>query len=128
MQHQTPNKSQIDNSIYDALGDRWYTAFDDPVAMLRAESRVKIPWVLERMAKYFSQPGAVRCLDVGCGAGFLTNHLAMVGYAITGLDLSEESLGVAKKYDQTKKVNYICGDAYNLQFPDNSFDVVTSIH
>jgi len=117
--------SPIDNSIYDSLGDRWYTAFDDPVALLRLESKVKVPWVIERIERGTKSTSSIKILDVGCGAGFLSNALAMKGYAVTGLDLSEESLKVARKYDETGTVHYIGANAYSLPFPDATFEVVT---
>jgi 2-polyprenyl-6-hydroxyphenyl methylase/3-demethylubiquinone-9 3-methyltransferase len=113
--------TSINNDIYEQLGDRWYTAQDDPVALLRAESRLKTPWILERM------PSGARVLDVGCGAGFLSNSLAQAGHSVTGLDLSKESLRVAREHDATGSVDYIAGDAYHLPFADASFDAVSAM-
>jgi len=115
----------IDNSIYDSLGEGWYTAFDNPIALLRQESKVKIPWVLERLEKHFGPSREIQLLDVGCGAGFLTNALSSSGYKMTGLDLSKESLHVAQKYDFGGNAKYVEGDAYQLPFADASFDGVT---
>ncbi len=116
---------QIDNSIYEAYGDRWYTAYDDPVALLRAENRVKFPWILNKLRA--AGPGNQRILDVGCGGGFLSNELARQGYSVTGADLSAESLRVARRYDTTGTVRYDVADAYQLPYPDQSFDVVTAM-
>ncbi|MEO5666473.1 MAG: bifunctional 2-polyprenyl-6-hydroxyphenol methylase/3-demethylubiquinol 3-O-methyltransferase UbiG [Bdellovibrionota bacterium] len=117
---------KINNELYNDLGERWYTAQDDPVALLRAESRIRNPWVLETIQKEW---GSIRpqVLDVGCGGGFLSNALAQAGMNVTGVDLSEESLQVAKKYDATKSVNYIVADAYALPHADSSFDVVCAM-
>jgi 2-polyprenyl-6-hydroxyphenyl methylase/3-demethylubiquinone-9 3-methyltransferase len=112
---------QVDNSIYEKYGESWYTADDDPVALLRAENKVKSPWILERL------PLGAKILDVGCGAGFLTNELALHGFKVTGIDASEDSLRVAKLYDKTKTVHYQVADAYKLPFADHSFDVVTAL-
>lgn len=117
--------SQIDNSIYHTLGDRWYTAFDDPVALLRAENKVKLPWIFERIQKLGLNDPLI--LDVGCGAGFLCNELAQKGFHVKGLDISRESLEIAKKYDVTGKVDYLEGDAYHLPFNDQSIDVITCL-
>jgi 2-polyprenyl-6-hydroxyphenyl methylase / 3-demethylubiquinone-9 3-methyltransferase len=122
-----PNKTQIDNSIYSTLGERWYTAFDDPVALLRAESKAKAPWVLEKIEKYFPDTNNTAFLDVGCGAGFLGNKMAAAGFKVTGLDISAESIQVAKDYDDTKTAKYLVGDAYQLPFEDKSFDVVSAM-
>jgi 2-polyprenyl-6-hydroxyphenyl methylase/3-demethylubiquinone-9 3-methyltransferase len=63
-------------------------------------------------------------LDIGCGAGLLTNALAKAGHTVSGIDLSESSLEIAKKYDQTKKVRYLTANAYSLPFANEEFDVV----
>jgi 2-polyprenyl-6-hydroxyphenyl methylase / 3-demethylubiquinone-9 3-methyltransferase len=116
---------KIDNDFYDSYGERWYTAFDDPVALLRAENRTKIPWILERIGRL--RPPGIKLLDVGCGGGFLTNELARHGFQVTGVDLSPESLKVATLYDRTASVCYLEADAYKLPFPDESFDIITNM-
>ena len=68
---------QVNNSIYEELGARWYDADDDPVALLRAESRLRNPWMAERSYSELG-PGPRRVLDVGCGAGFLATICAAV--------------------------------------------------
>lgn len=116
--------AQIDNTIYDTLGERWYEAWDDPVALLRAEGRIKHAWIADKIRAHFGDK-KISILDVGCGAGFLTNEFAKKGYAVTGLDNSPDSLRVARNYDKSGSVTYIEGDALHLPFPDQSFDVVT---
>jgi 2-polyprenyl-6-hydroxyphenyl methylase/3-demethylubiquinone-9 3-methyltransferase len=118
---------KVNNDLYNTLGDRWYTADDDPVALLRAESKTKTPWILEKIKKYGLQSKESKVLDVGCGAGFLSNELAKNFFQVTGVDLSEESLAVARAYDETKSVQYLSADAYHLPFPDHYFDVVTAM-
>lgn len=115
--------SGIDNSIYDELGERWYSATDDPVALLRAESRLRTSWVLSELVAQFG-PRPLAILDVGCGGGFLANPLALAGHAVTGIDLSQDSLAVAARHDRTASVAYLAMDARALSFPDGHFDVV----
>ena len=116
---------QVDNSIYEELGDRWYTAYDDPIALLRAENKVKTPWIVERIRKNNLSGSSV--LDVGCGAGFLSNELARQQFKVTGVDLSPDSLRVARKFDETHTVDYQVADAYQLPFADETFEVVTAL-
>ena len=118
---------KVNNEIYHTYGDRWYTADDDPVALLRAESKTKTPWILQQITKHNYLNKTTKVLDVGCGGGFLSNELAHAGLQVTGVDLSEDSLLVARKFDQTKSVNYLVADAYALPFPDNSFEVLTAM-
>ena len=115
---------QVNNDIYHELGERWYHAKDDPVALLRAESRTRNPWVVAEIQKVFS---TAQVLDIGCGAGLLANELARQGIAVTGFDASEESLEIARRYDLTGRARYQFGDANHLPFADESFDVACAL-
>ena len=116
----------INNDIYDELGERWYTAKDHPVALLRAEARVRNRWIVQQLHQIFPA-SHVHVLDIGCGAGFLTNALATQGFVVTGLDASASSLAVAKQYDPARLVTYARGDAYHLPYADASFEAVCAM-
>jgi 2-polyprenyl-6-hydroxyphenyl methylase/3-demethylubiquinone-9 3-methyltransferase len=118
--------NHVNNAIYETLGERWYDAQDDPVALLRAESAHRTPWVIETIERHHEGAG-VRVLDIGCGAGFLTNRLAVRGWHVAGLDASESSLAVAAARDATRSVRYELGDARSLPFRDESFDVACAM-
>lgn len=68
-----------------------------------------------------------KILDIGCGAGRTTINLFKEGYtSITGLDVAENLLNYAKSYSESNNlnINFILGDATNLNFPNNTFDAV----
>ena len=68
-----------------------------------------------------------RVLDVGCGTGVLSRELlAAVGSqgAVTGLDLSESMLGVARQHAPAARFER--GDAADLPFLDDEYDAVFS--
>lgn len=112
---------RINNTFYEELSDKWYTASDHPIALLRAENAVRIPWII-------SEIGSNKAvLDIGCGAGMLTNALALKGHNVSGIDLSESSLETAKRYDDTKSVSYKLANAYSLPYSDEAFDVVCAM-
>jgi 2-polyprenyl-6-hydroxyphenyl methylase/3-demethylubiquinone-9 3-methyltransferase len=119
--------AEINNDIYNTLNDRWYTAYDDPVALLRAETQLTGPWIQEKISELFKDKTTCKILDIGCGGGFLSNRLSLHGHSVTGIDLSEESLAVAKRHDSTGGVRYVAADAYHLPFEDGAFDVVTAM-
>lgn len=120
----TQRSDQVNNDLYHDLGERWYHAKDDPVALLRSESRTRNPWVVGEIKKRFS---SAKVLDIGCGAGLLANELAKQGMQVVGFDASKESLEIARKYDSTKRVEYQLGDANHLPFDSDSFDVVCAM-
>lgn len=115
----------VNNDIYRTLGERWYSADDDPVALLRAEARLRNPWVAARLRE--RRGAGARVLDVGCGAGFLANQLARDGFAVCGIDASAESLAVASDHDETGRVEYQRADALALPYPDGAFDAVCAM-
>ena len=57
-----------------------------------------------------------RMLDVGCGGGILSEALAQHGAQVTGSDLSEESLKVARRHaeEQGLKIEYLYESAENI--------------
>lgn len=83
------------------------------------------------------RPGE-RALDLCCGTGDLTFALARNGARAVGLDFSEQMLRVAaeklgrfrigaKPSAQTTgpDVEFIRGDAQQIPFPENTFDIIT---
>lgn len=118
---------KVNNDIYNDYGDRWYTANDDPIALLRAESKVKTPWIIAKIKEFNYLNTDTKVLDIGCGGGFLSNALAKQNLKVTGIDLSAESLKVAKAHDETNTVNYQVANAYELPFEDQSFDIITAM-
>lgn len=117
--------NEINNAVYETLGARWIEAEDDPIALLRAESRARNPWVQEEIEK--RKGGQCEVLDLGCGAGFLSNALASHGHRVTGVDLAEGALRIAREGDRTQSVLYERMDVLALQYADESFDVVCAM-
>jgi len=70
-------------------------------------------------------PRTPRVLDVACGTGDMVLELAKRGYEVTGVDISEEMLAIAKVKGERLKVKVEKADAEHLPFPNDSFDAVT---
>jgi 2-polyprenyl-6-hydroxyphenyl methylase/3-demethylubiquinone-9 3-methyltransferase len=71
-----------------------------------------------------------RTLDVGCGGGILSESMAARGAEVTGIDLSDKALGVARLhlFESGQKVNYVNTSAENFAASDPAaFDVVTCL-
>jgi 2-polyprenyl-6-hydroxyphenyl methylase/3-demethylubiquinone-9 3-methyltransferase len=116
---------QINNAFYDELSLEWLDRIDHPVALLRAENALRAPWVAEEVQKQIGSHASI--LDIGCGAGLLTNHLSLKGFTTTGIDISQSSLLVAQNSDTTGNVRYKHANAYALPFQNESFDVVCAM-
>ncbi len=78
--------------------------------------------------KYF--PDAQKVLDLMCGNGRISIHLAVMGYEVVGLDFCEKFIKDARKraaeYGVKSKTRFIVGDARRVDtyFKEDEFDVV----
>jgi ubiquinone/menaquinone biosynthesis C-methylase UbiE len=71
-------------------------------------------------------------LDVGCGTGLNSVHLAKkYGCMVTGIDISEMMIEKANERVQENgledQLEFQVGDAYNLDFPDLHFDAILTV-
>jgi ubiquinone/menaquinone biosynthesis C-methylase UbiE len=67
---------------------------------------------------------AERVLDVGCGTGAITQELARRTQGqVIGLDINPDAIAFAQEQDDRSW--YEMGDALDLPYPDDHFDVVT---
>jgi demethylmenaquinone methyltransferase/2-methoxy-6-polyprenyl-1,4-benzoquinol methylase len=85
-------------------------------------------WKRRLLRLAHAQPGE-RALDLCCGTGDIALTLASQGTEVVGLDFSEPMLRVAleklRKRPPKAKVEFIRGDAQQIPFPENSFDLLT---
>lgn len=66
--------------------------------------------------------GEYSLLDVGCGNGYLLQHLQKYCSSVSGSDFSEEMVNKARC--NIPSGEFICGEALSVGFPENSFDRV----
>jgi ubiquinone/menaquinone biosynthesis C-methylase UbiE len=85
-------------------------------------------WV--EAVRAFLPPEPCDILDVGTGTGFLAFIAASLGHRVTGIDLAEGMLAVARVEADRRGLHprLLTGDAVAPDFPDASFDVVTNRH
>jgi ubiquinone/menaquinone biosynthesis C-methylase UbiE len=79
----------------------------------------------ERLTQLLDLSGDERALDVGTGAGALALGLASLVQGVIGVDIVPELLEEAKKRAPAN-VEFANGDAYELPFPSDAFDLVST--
>ena len=62
-------------------------------------------------------------LNIGCWTGDFEQLATGLASRVTGLDIEEKALDVARKRNPT--ADFVCGSALDIPFPDKRFDVVT---
>ncbi|MCX7206225.1 MAG: bifunctional 2-polyprenyl-6-hydroxyphenol methylase/3-demethylubiquinol 3-O-methyltransferase UbiG [Proteobacteria bacterium] len=85
------------------------------------------PLRIDFMQKHVELAGK-KILDVGCGGGILAEGLARQGADVTGIDLAEKSLKVAKLhlFESKLEVDYRCVPVEQLATEEpESYDIVT---
>ena len=65
-----------------------------------------------------------KVLDYGCGNGIHSGWLAAMANKVVAIDLSPNSLDVAKQRNKKENLEFLLMDCERLNFADNSFDVI----
>ncbi|WP_297090329.1 class I SAM-dependent methyltransferase [Thermococcus sp.] len=67
-----------------------------------------------------------RALDIGCNAGLSSFVLEELGFEVIGIDIQEKAVERAKELAKKRgsKVKFYVMDAKNLNFKENTFDLV----
>ena len=83
--------------------------------------------VAKKLIEFYSLNSNSKVLDIGCGKGFLIFEMIKLipNLKIYGLDISKYAISNSKKEISDK---LILGNANNLPFEDNFFDLVISIN
>lgn len=90
----------------------------------------EVAFVLERLAALGCMPSSL--LDLGCGTGRHGGEMARRGVAVTGVDMSEVMLSMARDCrvsglpEQTPEPEFVKGDACRVRL-GKTFDAVTAL-
>ena len=109
---------------------KWFTSwFDTPFYHILYKDRdhTEAHSFMDTLTDYLNLPEAGTILDLACGKGRHALYLNTLGYDVTGVDLSENSIGYAKQFENHRlrfKVHDMCRP-YPKQF-DAVFNLFTS--
>jgi len=108
---------------FGALAHRWW----DPASDFKPLHDIN-PLRLGHISERCGGLAGKRAVDVGCGGGILTEAMARKGAIVTGIDLSEKALSVARLHqlESGVEVDYrlVAAEALAAETPA-TFDVVT---
>jgi 2-polyprenyl-6-hydroxyphenyl methylase/3-demethylubiquinone-9 3-methyltransferase len=115
------NASSAEIAHFDALAARWWDP-DGESRPLHDLNPVRTAYIAARA----HLPGA-RVVDVGCGGGLLSESLARAGASVTGIDLGEKVIDVARLHlhESNLEVDYRVQSSADLAAREPArFDVV----
>jgi 2-polyprenyl-6-hydroxyphenyl methylase/3-demethylubiquinone-9 3-methyltransferase len=109
---------------FDALATRWWDA-EGEFRPLHQINPLRLDWIRQHVGL-----DGTRAVDIGCGGGILTEALAAAGATVTGIDMAEGPLAVARLHleESGAAVDYRQTTAEELAAAEpGQFDVVTCL-
>ena len=106
----------------------WFEAwFNSPYYHLLYKNRNEneAQFFINNLLKKLELQKGAKILDLACGKGRHAIHLNSLGYNVTGIDLSEESINIAKKAEQ-ETLAFFVHDMRELYWADY-FDCVLNL-
>jgi SAM-dependent methyltransferase len=105
---------------------KWYESFfetDEWLLLATAHD----PERAEREVAFLTQrlPAGGSVLDLACGTGRISVPLSQHGYVVSGIDISQRALEVARR--EGPGLEFRHGDLRELPWPDESFDGVINL-
>ena len=108
---------------FEKVANQWWDLTGD-FKPLHQINPLRRQFIIQHMGEVFDK----KIIDVGCGGGILAESLAKLGAQVTGIDMGEEPLNVAKLHalEAQVKVDYqkITAEEMAQENPE-SFDAVT---
>lgn len=98
------NQDPAELAKFSELAHRWWDTSSE-FKPLHDLNPLRLAWIEDHLAL-----AGRRILDVGCGGGILSESMARQGAQVTGIDLADKSLGVARLHalESGISVDYQC--------------------
>ena len=110
---------------FDELAARWWDP-DGEFKPLHQINPLRVDFINER-----ANLEGIKVLDVGCGGGILAEALSKLGAKVTGIDASEQTIGVAQNHSNAvgSDVSYYQTtiEEFIANKPEEKFDVITCL-
>jgi 2-polyprenyl-6-hydroxyphenyl methylase/3-demethylubiquinone-9 3-methyltransferase len=108
---------------FEKVASQWWDLTGD-FKPLHQINPLRLQFIIQHIENIFDK----NIIDVGCGGGILSESLAKLGANVTGIDMGEEPLNIAKLHslESNVKVDYqkITAEEKAVECPE-TFDVVT---
>ena len=110
---------------FDDLAAKWWDP-DGEFKPLHQINPLRVGFINER-----ANLEGIKVLDVGCGGGILAEALSKLGAQVTGIDASEQTIGVAQNHSNAVGSNVSYYQTTIEEFiankPEEKFDVITCL-
>lgn len=116
----------VDNKLYDAREDIWWDETKPLNALRTAINPGRVGYLRQVVATLGLRPADSTALDVGCGGGIMAEEVAAMGFRVTGVDPSAESIATARAHTARSAlaIEYLEAPGEHLPFADETFELV----
>ena len=136
-----PSIDAADVARFNRLGADWWNP-RGPMQALHAINPVRIGYLVDQIAAHLTRPAAptgppaalrplagLHILDIGCGAGILSEPLTRLGAEVTGIDPADGNIGIARAHAAIGglSIDYRVETAEALAVSGAQFDVVLAM-
>lgn len=120
---------------FSAMADGWWDEAG-PSRPLHRLNPIRVAFVRDHFARLFGVDPAVRrpfaglrLLDIGCGGGLVSEPMARLGFAVTGIDASEATIKVARTHAEAQDlaIDYRVATVEDLAGEGAAFDAVLAL-
>lgn len=118
-----------------AMAEEWWRA-DGKFRPLHRLNPARLTYLRDSLTAHFGREAAGRApldglsiVDIGCGGGLVSEPLARLGAAVTGIDAAERNVGVARAHADAMglAIDYRCLSAEALVAAGATFDAVLAL-
>ncbi len=128
------NTSTLNNKKdpFTQLSSQWWDE-NGKFQTLHKFTDIRIQYICRVVSKYSKDNktntlNKLKCLDIGCGGGLLSERLARLGASVTGIDITKSSIEIARihAFDSGLNIDYIHTDvsAFIKQDTEKKFDLI----
>ncbi|KRX37983.1 Sec1 family domain-containing protein 1, partial [Trichinella murrelli] len=139
--------STVDNEEIKRFSNLSQTWWDEqgPMKLLHSFNSVRVPWIKDTVVLQFGKGSSnintsfgynplngVKILDVGCGAGIMSESLARLGATVVGIDANSEGIALAKEHQRLaglgENLKYFVCDVESVaqSIGESSFDAIVA--
>ncbi|QIK37459.1 bifunctional 2-polyprenyl-6-hydroxyphenol methylase/3-demethylubiquinol 3-O-methyltransferase UbiG [Caldichromatium japonicum] len=130
-----PSIDPAEVAYFERLAHRWWDT-EGPFWPLHRLNAFRVPYISHHLCTILGQdPGAnqplvgLRVLDIGCGGGILSESMARLGATVTGIDVTEKNLRVARLHacQSGLAIDYRLASVEQLAAEEMMYDAVLNL-
>ena len=124
---------------FSSLSNKWWDK-SGPFAALHKMSNARIQFIIRNSRRIIQKSNSqvdplkgLKCLDIGCGGGILSEPMSRLGAEVTGIDASEMAIQSAISHSRKSRlaINFQCMSTGDLIKStklslDNQFDIIVA--